>query len=149
MPPSEELDSGNFHRTDFRRQPNTDNEHLTNDADDFWRRVVIRYPPNQESTPESRQEGLKLLSAFFKDPKHSKFPPKEITLIDATDEDNFPPLDEFLMDEDIRACMEEDMDRKILNGSFYGQYKEFALKCWGHSFVSQWAVNTLGYPPPG
>ena len=147
VPPSQFLVDGNFHSVPYRRLPNTNNEHAINN-NSFWRYVILRYPPNQESTSETRQEGLALLSAFFKDPTHSRFPPANINLVDETDEQNLPSLDHYLFDDTIQEVMTEDLDETILNGNFYMDYNAFALKCWAYPFHSAWACS-LGFPGDG
>ena len=144
VPPSQFLVDGNFHSVPYRRLPNTNNEHAINN-NSFWRYVILRYPPNQESTSETRQEGLALLSAFFKDPTHSKFPPANINLVDETDEQNLPSLDHYLFDDTIQEIMTEDLDETILNGNFYTDYSAFARKCWAYPFLSVFA-RSLGFP---
>ena len=83
VPPSDVLTAGNIHSVAARRLPNTANGHAVNgNGNGFWRYVILRYPPQGDSTPETRQEGLACLNTFFKDPMHSRFPPAHITLID-------------------------------------------------------------------
>jgi hypothetical protein len=130
----------------YQRLPNTPNEHAVN-GNGFWRQMVLRYPPEGESTPETRQEGLSLLSTFLKDPLHTRYPPTVITLIDETDIDNIPSLDHYFFDDTIQEIMIEDLDETILNGTFFNEYSDFALKCWAYPFVSNWAVS-LGFHHP-
>ena len=146
VPPSPVLVEGNFHSVPYRRKPNTASEHALN-VNGFWRCVILRYPPGGESTHETRQEGLALLSTFLKDPSYTRYPPANITLIDETDEDNPPSLDHYLFDETIQEVMTEDIDETLLNGNFYSGYNEFALKCWAYPFYSAWA-RSLGFPGP-
>ena len=49
---SDVLTEGNFHSVPYRRMPNSANEHAVN-GNDFWRNVILRYPPQQDSTPET------------------------------------------------------------------------------------------------
>lgn len=146
VPPSPLLVEGNFHSVPYRRKPNTASEHALS-ANGFWRCNILRYPPEGESTNETRQEGLRLLSTFLKDKAHTKYPPANITLIDATDEENPPSLDHYLFDETIQEVMTEDIDETILNGNFYSGYHDFAIKCWAYPFNSVWA-RSLGFPSP-
>lgn len=147
VPPSPVLTQGNFHSTPYRRLPNTSNEHAVN-ANGFWRQMVLRYPPEGESTPETRQEGLALLSTFLKDPQYTRFPPSTITLIDETDHENLPSLDHYFFDDTIQEIMTEDLEETILNGNFYNEYTEFASKCWAYQHISTWG-HSLGFPVPG
>jgi hypothetical protein len=146
VPPDPVLVEGNFHSTVYRRLPNTKNEHALN-GNGFWRQMVLRYPPEGESTSKTRQEGLSLLSTFLKDPLHTRYPPTIITLIDETDVDNVPSLDHYFFDDTIQEIMIEDLDETILNGNFFNEYSDFALKCWAYPFVSNWAVS-LGFHQP-
>jgi hypothetical protein len=146
VPPSPVLVNGNFHSVPWRRMPNTANQHAVS-SNQFWRCVILRYPLEGESTPETRQQGLELLSTFLRDPAHTRFPPAHITLIDETNDDNAPSLDHFLFDDTIEEVMKEDIDENLLNGNFYSNYNQFALKCWAYPFNSPWA-RSLGFPSP-
>lgn len=144
VPPSQALQDGNFHSCPFRRKPNSANENLRG-ANGYYRRVILRYPPENESTPETRQIGLTILSTFLKDPLFNRYPPPVIELIDETNEQNLPALDDFFMDDTIKEIMQEDVEASHLNASFFNDYHDFAIKCWGHPFISTWA-SSLGFP---
>lgn len=138
------LVEGNFHSCPYRRIPNTANEHALS-GNGFWRMVILRYPPEGESTPETRQLGLTQLETFFKDPEHSRYPPVNITLSDETVEENLPSLDHYFFDDTIKEIMTEDLEENILNSTFYTEFNEFAKKCWAYPFVSAWG-RSLGFP---
>ena len=118
VPPCPVLVEGNFHSVPARRLPNTANEHALN-GNGFWRYCILRYPPQGDSTPETRQEGLALLSTFFKDPAYSRYPPTNITLIDETNDQDPPSLDHYFFDDTIQEIMTEDLEETTLNGNFY------------------------------
>ena len=143
---SQDLDGANFTAYMYRRQPNSNNQVMHNDGTDFWRMLLIRYPPNGESTAQSRQEGMEALRQFLMDDRFSDFPPSTIGLTDATDEENYTPLDDLFLDSGIKTLMEEDVPVHDLNSNFYASYPDFALKCWGGRFRSPYA-NILGFPP--
>lgn len=144
VPVAQTIQDGNFHSCPYRRKPNTNNEHELN-TNGYWKMVIIRYPKEGVSTPETRQEGLLLLSTFFKDPAHSEYPPSSIRLVDDTDERNLPALDEYFMDEQIKELLLEDFDPAVLNQSFFTTFNDFALKCWKYPFISSFALS-LGFP---
>ena len=68
--------------------PGTDNAVMV-DPKGFWRAIMIRYLPGDGvSTPETRQSGLEVLSAFLQSKDGTKYAPKEVTLVDATNVDD-------------------------------------------------------------
>ncbi len=138
------LKDANFGPIVFRRDPGTDDEPLEGQKG-FWRQIIIRYPSEQESTPETREEGLRVLKAFFLRKDTQQFPPSDITTHDAADPENPPPLDRYFMNETIKNFMEEDINETSLNESFVQEWPEIAAKCWASSQVSQWAYS-LGFP---
>ena len=141
---SPELQAANFTRCVYRRVPRSADGNMTGERG-YWRVVIIRYPPENETTPESRQEGLRILKQFLLNPQYSDYPPRDITTRDATDPENIPSLDDFFLDNDIKELMEEDIDAINLNEHFYQNFPEFAEKCWAGPHVSQWARG-LGFP---
>jgi hypothetical protein len=56
-------------------------------ADGYSRWWMIRYPKENESTPETRKEGLHVIKIFFMSKKGTNFPPNDIKLVDDTDGD--------------------------------------------------------------
>ena len=139
------LDEANFVKFVYRRKPDTDNEHMVGVKKPFWRGIMIRYPNGGESTSETRQEGLAVLKRFMTDPAYTFYPPKDIVLRDATDEDDYKPLDHFFMDWDIKNFIIEDVPKQDLNNKFYETYQDFADKIWSGKNKSEYAYG-LGYP---
>lgn len=139
------LDEANFVKIVYRRKPNSDNDHLVGVKKPYWRQIMIRYPKEGDSTPETRQEGLEVLKKFMTDPDHTNYPPNEIVLRDATDEDNYMPLDHFFLDWDIKKFMVEDIPEEDMNNEFYEKFRDFADKCWAGKFKSEFAYK-LGFP---
>ena len=139
-----ELQEANFNRYYYRRRPGSNNEILVG-RKNYWRLIMIRYPPEQESTAETRQQGLEVLSSFLKNPEYTRFPPKTIDTIDATSEDNPLPLDHFFLDRDIQEIMEEDIEEANLNSDFFQKFPDFARLCWSGNHYSNWARG-LGFP---
>jgi hypothetical protein len=54
---------------------------------------MIWYPPENESTPDTRKEGLRVIKNFFMSKKGTDFPPRDIKLVDDTDGDAPAVLD--------------------------------------------------------
>ena len=142
---SEQLDQGNFTSFVYRRIPDTPNEHMVGIKNPYWRGIIIRYPPESESTPETREQGLEQLKAFLMDGRFSQYPATNIITRDATDEDNYEPLDNYFMDWDIKSFLEEDVAEEDLNSTFYTTYQDFADKVWAGRFKSEFAYS-IGFP---
>ena len=138
------VDECNFYKKAYRRIPQSANEHLCGTKKGYWRSVILRYPKENESTPQTRQDGLNALSSFLKDSRFSKYPINNIITVDMTDEDNLPSLDTFLMDDDIKNIMEQDIDEEELNKEFVSKYPEFAKRIYAGNNYSDWA-RTLGF----
>ena len=138
------FDECNFYARAHRRIPQSDNQYLRGIKKDFWRSAFLRYPKQGESTPETRQQGLIAISSFVKDPRYSKFPVKDITTVDMTDNEHLPSLDTFLLDEDIKKVVEQDIDEDELNENFVTNYPAFAKRIYSGNNYSDWA-RTLGF----
>ena len=144
---SDDLKDGNFVGYTDRRKANTDNEKMPVSANsEYSRTLMTRYAPSNESTPETRQEGLRFLSNFLKDGRYSDYPPRVIETQDITNVEDFPSLDEYFMDDKIKEILIEDLEEEMVNSQFYEKFKDFALKVWKHDHYSEWAKNVLGYP---
>lgn len=126
-----------------RRIPNTDNQ-VWKDASNYHRHIIIRYPPERESTVQTRQTGLDLIAEFCQDGNYSRFPPDTIAKVDITDLDNSPPLDSFFMDKDIKDFMKQDLPENELDEHFVETYPEFAKQCWSGNHLSDFAKG-LGF----
>ena len=127
-----------------RRIPGSSDE-IMKDGDDYMRQVIIRYAPDQESTEESRQQGLAALADFFGDERFSKFPAHNIQKMDVTDEDDYEPLDRFLMDDQIKDVIVTCCDSDDLKSDFASVYEDFANKIYAGQNVGKWARETLGF----
>ena len=143
---SEDADILNLVDMVNQRLPNTNNVRATTSSSDTYPRTLfIRYPPGNESTAATRQEGLHALKNFFQDPRFTAYPPANIDLTDLTDEENPPALDEYFMNEDIKTLMEEDVEPQHLNNDFATTFPEFARKCWKFNHISDWGLHFLGF----
>jgi len=142
---NEILEKSNFTGWKNCRVPGSSNEVMI-DPNKFWRVVIIRYVPHDGvSTPEMRQKGLKDLSAFLQSKDGTKYPPKDVTLIDGTNVDDPHSLDQFFMDEDIIDIAQLEIAEDDLNSNFYTKFPEFALKLWSGPSYPQFARD-LGFP---
>lgn len=127
-----------------RRIHGSSNE-ILRQPDDYMRQIVARYPPDNISTPESRQEGLEVLKDFFGDDRFSNYPATNIECSDQTDPDNLEPLDKYFLDEQIKELLIAEMEEEDLNTDFVTNFPDFAAKCWSTDNVSEWARMVLGY----
>ena len=89
---------------------------------------MIRYPKENESTPETRKEGLRVIKNFFMSKKGTDFPPNDIKLVDDTDGDVPAVLENFFMDDDIEEILQTSFEFSEMNDDFYGKYTTFAKK---------------------
>lgn len=143
---SDDIDNLNLVDMVSQRVPDSDNMRAPQSATESYPRTIfIRYPEGNESTPETRQEGLQALRRFFQDRRFSEYPPNRIDLVDLTDEDNPPALDEYFLDDDIKRFMEEDLPEARLDREFATNYPDFARKCWKYNHISSWGLMCLGY----
>ena len=144
---SDDLKDGNFVGYTSRRIPNTDNEKMSvSNGSEYTRILMTRYDPSNESTPETRKEGLRFLSNFLKDKRFSEYPPKDIETSDRTNVDNFASLDEYFLDDKIKEILIQDVEEETLNPDFFEKFNAFASKVWKYKHTSAWAKNMLGYP---
>jgi hypothetical protein len=121
------------------------NDEVLKDADNVYHRcIIVRYPKEGESTPETRITGLNLLADFFMDHNFSKFPPAFIDKSDITDLDNPSPLDMFFLDKEIKDFIIQAIDEKYLNKTFVATFPEFAKLCWSGKHISVFA-QSLGF----
>lgn len=144
--PCEYIDGLNIVRYVSQRVPNSPNTLLTTNPNSEWSRAVfIRYPEDNMSTPDTRQEYLRTAKRFFQDTRFSNYPPREIETVDLTNPQNPAALDEYFMDDEIKYLMVEDIDGSTLNPDFTTNYPDFARKCWKFNHFSDWARNNLGF----
>lgn len=128
-----------------RRKPGTDNELLV-DKNNFWRSVLFRYlPKNEDSTVDTRMEGLAVLKDFFMSKTGSDYPPQDIQLIDNTNEDDPHSLDMFFMDKDIIDIVKNEFEDSELNEKFFSTYPRLAKKMWNGPHYPPFA-HELGFP---
>jgi hypothetical protein len=139
------LTKANFISYKNRRAPGSDNVTMRGSKRGFSRIVFLRYVPTGVSTPETREAGLKILAAFFKDSNNSRFPPKDITTMDGTNVDNPRALDSFFMDSDIVGIIHTEFEAGDLNGNFYETYPAVARSLWAGQHYPDFA-RSLGFP---
>lgn len=140
---------GGFSTYVFRRMsPETDSPMKNLGKDNTWRLWLIRYPPEGESTTETRKEGADLLNKFLADARFSKWPvTRPFRVVDGTDEENFPALDEFFMNQDIEMFLRQDLEEEDLNDEFFDNFTDFARKIWSGNNLTEFAYG-IGFPRP-
>jgi len=140
----EGLESLGWIRLFTRREPFSANEPLK-DVDGYNRCIFARYPPDQESTQETRQAACNALRDFFMDDRFSDYPAPDVTIENNCKEDEPEPLDKFFKDEQIKEFLIHEVPDDDLNNTFVTQYPDFAVKCWAGPHKSEWARASLGY----
>jgi hypothetical protein len=83
----EDLTEANFIGLKIRRNNEINGNETLSGSDGYSRWWMIRYPPENESTPDTRKEGLRVVKNFFMSKKGTNFPPRDIKLVDDTDGD--------------------------------------------------------------
>ncbi len=124
------FDNANFVQVLPRRVPGSEDVPLQNGTNNYDRRLFLRYPPEGESTKTTREKGLHAMKAFLQDKKFSKFPPTEIDIQDLTNyEEDFPrTMDDYMMNSDIKAAVEQACDPDDLDEDFKKNFPDCA-KC--------------------
>lgn len=124
-----------------RRVPGC-NDILT-DPRGYWRYVILRYIPI--STPETRQEGLNVLSEFLRDPAHTQYPPSDIITRHGSADETYFSLDEFFQDAVIQDIIETEIATDEMVPEFFRRYPEMAAKLWSVGPYPAWARDKLGF----
>lgn len=126
-----------------------DNENGGNEPrldDDGYSRVwMIRYPPDNESTAETRKEGLRVLKNFFLSKTATNYPPSIIKIVDDTS-DVAVVLENIFLDDDIDEILKASFDSTELNDDFYDNFTEFAETIYLKKEPSSYAKDELGFP---
>jgi hypothetical protein len=142
----DELTEANF--GDLKHQRDNDNpgnESLTND-DGYSRVWMIRYPPENESTVATRNEGLLVLKRFFMSKKATDYPPATIRVVDCTNVDDYPVLESFFLDDDIEEIVRASLDVTAIDDDFYEKFTAVAKTIYLEKEPSDFAKNELGFP---
>ena len=142
----ESFDAANFTQALLRRESGSDDIVAKSAENNYDRKLFLRYPASAESTPSTRATGLAATKSFLQDPRFSLYPP---TLIDTLDITNFesvfpPPMDDYMMNSDIKdvvihACEEDD-----LNEDFKDNYPECAKCIWRSRHFGEFG-QSLGF----
>ena len=122
---------------------NGENEPIL-DADGYPRVWMIRYPPENESTPETRKEGLRVLKSFFMSKVGTKYPPTVIKVVGDTG-DVPAVLEKFFLDDDIDEIIKASFDFTEMDDDFYGKYMQFARTIYSEKEPSDFAKMELGF----
>jgi hypothetical protein len=145
----DELTEANFGELKNQRDKDvTGNEYLKND-DGYARVWMIRYPPENESTVATRNEGLLVLKRFFLSKKATDFPPATIKVVDCTNVDDYPVLESFFLDDDIEEIFRASLDVTAIDDDFYEKFTAVARTIYLHKEPSAFAKNELGFPSLG
>ena len=142
----EDLTEANFTGLKIRRNNEINGKETLSGADGYSRWWMIRYPQENESTPDTRKEGLRVIKNFFMSKKGTNFPPNDIKLVDDTDGDVPAVLEFFFMDDDIEEILQTSFEFSEMNDDFYGKYTTFAKKIYSKQDPSHFAKSILGFP---
>ena len=141
----DELTEANFVALKTRRDKDSPGNVPLKDDDDYNRMYMIRYPPQNESTKETRSEGLRVLKNFFMSKKSTTYPPADILTVDrSVDEPSV--LEDFFLDDDIEEIVKASCEITELEETFFENYKTFALNIYRYKEPSNFAKDQLGFP---
>ena len=141
------FDSANFISHLTRRIPGSDDVVMRNKENDYERRLFLRYPPERESTKETRESGLNAVRSFLMDPRFSRYPPTVIDLRDLTnyDQTDFPtPMDDYMMNNDIKEAIIQCCDETDLDDEFKVNFPETSMCLWQSQHVGEFG-SSLGF----
>lgn len=142
---SKTLAVANFTGFKPRRHSRADNFAMQGN-DGYWRHVFLRYVPGSESTPDTRSEGLKVLTAFLSDKDINKYSPTDIVSKHGSNcETYYFSLDSFFQDDDIQEIIETVFEADELVPTFFSKYPDMAAKLWSVGPYPAWARDKLGF----
>jgi hypothetical protein len=141
----EELTEANFIGLKAQRNNEIDGNERLKGSDGYLRWWMIRYPPDNKSTPETRQEGLRVLKNFFTSSKATNWPEGDINVQDATP-DVPPILEKFFLDDDIEEIVKASFHDSEMNDDFYEKYTSVAKTFYLEKDPSHFAKSVLGFP---
>ena len=141
----EELTAANFIGVKFQRNDEVQGNETLMSMTGYPRVWMIRYPPEGESTPETRDEGLRVLKTFFMSKKGSMYPEKNLEIVDKTS-DVPAVLEKYFLDADIEEIIKASFDFSELDDGFYEKYTEFAESIYSEKEPSDFAKTILGFP---
>ncbi len=142
----EDLTEANFIGLKIRRNNEINGNETLPGCDGYSGWWMIRYPPENESTPDTCKEGLRVIKNFFMSKKGTDFPPRDIKLVDDTDGDVPAVLDFFFMDDDIEEILQTSFEFSEMNDDFYEKYTTFAKNIYSKQDPSHFAKSILGFP---
>jgi hypothetical protein len=109
----------NFIGLKIRRNNKINGNKTLSGSDGYSCWWMIRYLQENELTPETRKEGLRVIKNFFMSKKGTDFPPCDIKLLDETDGDVPAVLEFFFMDNDIEEILQTSFEFSEMNHDFY------------------------------
>jgi hypothetical protein len=142
----EDLTEANFIGLKIRRNNEINGNETLSGSDGYSRWWMIWYPLENESTPDTRKEGLRVINNFFMSKKGTDFPPRDIKLVDDTDGDVPAVLEMFFMDDDIEEILQTSFKLTEMNDNFYEKYTTFAKNIYSKQDPSHFAKLILGFP---
>ena len=142
---NESLTEANFIGLKMQRNFGLDGNESWLYDDGYARLWMIRYPPENASTVDTRREGLRVLKTFFMSKQGSAYPPTNIDMVDITT--NVPAvLEKCFLDDAIDEIIKTSFDLEELNDEFYEKYTAFARTIYSEKEPSDYAQSILGFP---
>jgi hypothetical protein len=139
-----QFDEANFTQVLDRREPGSNDKKMTNASNNYDRKIILRYPREGKSTPETRQKGLKALKAFLMDSRFMMYPPDKIETFDLTNHDEQVPMDSMMMNGDIKDAVVHAIAEEELISDFKDNYPELADCIWQSPHVGIFG-QSLGF----
>ena len=141
----DELMEANFIGLKMQRDFALDgNKYLTYD-DGYARFWKTQYPFNNESTADTRKEGLGILNKFFMSTQGTNYPPGNIKVLDVTKEAP-AVMEKYFLNNDIEDILKAILDREELTEDYYEKYTELAGALYLEKEPTDSAQTILGFP---
>jgi hypothetical protein len=139
-----QFDEANFTQVLDRREAGSNDKKMTNDSNNYDRKIIMRYPRKGKSTTETRQKGLKAFKAFLMDSRFMMYPPDKIESFDLTNHEEPIPMDSIMMNEDIKNAVVHAVAEEELTSDFKDNYPDLADCMWQSAHVGIFG-QSLGF----
>jgi hypothetical protein len=140
-----DLTEANFNGLKIRRNNEINGNETLSGSDGYSRWWMIWYLPENESTPDTHKEGLRVIKNFFMSKKGTNFPPRD-KLVDDTDGDVPAVLENVFMDDDVEEILQTSFELTEMNDNFYEKYATFAKNIYSKQDPSHFSKSILGFP---
>ena len=140
------IDAG-FFAASFQRENIfvDDRKHGNDNWPRYW--MIREVPGGNQSSVETRREGMEILKSFFMDPRNTSYPPKSIECMDHTSE-RPSAMQHFFLDRDVLRILARIIDDEYHNPLFSSRFPEHALVAFPGPTYPAEAVVGLGFGTP-